>query len=260
MTRSSHEFELVRFYFDWGLNNCEIERLTGIPRSSIRTWRHRAADGLTNSTFQKAGESACPICSRASLNERSYAYLLGTYLGDGHIAHCPKGVFRLAVVQDQKYIGLISECAEAISTLIDGHETHVGFQQALGCIHINSHWKHWPCVFPQHGPGPKHKRPIVLAEWQEHVVARHPGPLLRGLIHSDGYRGTNTVRRPVAGQMKYYSYPRYQFTNESTDIKRIFCEACDRLGINWRRMNRKTISIARRADVEKMEAVVGPKY
>lgn len=68
------------------------------------------------------------------------------------------------------------------------------------------------------------------------------------------------VRRPVAGSTKLYSYPRYQFCNESSDIKRIFCDACDRLGISWRKMNRKTISVARGADVEKMDAIVGPKY
>ena len=27
-------------------------------------------------------------------------------------------------------------------------------------------WKHWPCLFPQHGPGRKHERPIVLEDWQ----------------------------------------------------------------------------------------------
>ena len=59
---------------------------------------------------------------------------------------------------------------------------------------------------------------------------------------------------------KEYTYPRYQFTNESSDIKELFCAACDRLGIKWRRMNRKTISVARREDVEKMDAIVGPKY
>jgi len=109
MTRSSHEFEVVRFYFDWGLNNCEIERLTGINRSVVREWRHRAAEGLTNSTFQKAGENACPICSTARFNEPAYAYLLGSYLGDGDIASHPKDVYRLRIVQDEKYVGLISE-------------------------------------------------------------------------------------------------------------------------------------------------------
>jgi len=260
VTRSAHEFELVRFYFDWGLNNCEIERLTGINLATVRQWRHRAANGLTNSTFQKAGESACPICSNARFNESAYAYLLGLYLGDGHIATCPKGVFRLTIVQDQKYIGLISECNDAIEALIDGHPLGAGFQQCIGCIHINTYWKHWPCVFPQHGVGRKHEREIALQQWQATIVRRHPDRLIRGLIHSDGSRHLNTVHRPVGGERKSYRYPRYEFSNESQDIKRLFCRACDLLGISWRRMNRKSISIARKADIEKMDAIVGPKY
>lgn len=260
MTRPKHEFELVRFYLDWGLNNCEIERLTGISRTTIRGWRHRADSGLTNSSLQGDRESACPICSRGQLNQTSYAYLLGIYLGDGHIATMPKNVYRLQIVQDQKYVGLISECCTAISSLIKGHNLHVGFQQRKGCININSFWKHWPCVFPQHAPGRKHERKLELVDWQQQVIHREPTLFIRGLIHSDGCRGLNRIRKHTSGGTKEYIYPRYQFTNESADIKRLFCESCDRLGIKWRHMNRKTISIARREEVEKMDAIVGPKY
>ena len=31
-------------------------------------------------------------------------------------------------------------------------------------------WQHWPCLFPQHGPGRKHERPIVLEHWQRVIV------------------------------------------------------------------------------------------
>lgn len=30
--------------------------------------------------------------------------------------------------------------------------------------------KHWPCLFPQHGPGRKHHRRIALEPWQEAIV------------------------------------------------------------------------------------------
>ena len=260
MTRSRAEFELVRFYVDWGLNNCQIERLTGVSRTTIREWRHRAAAGLHNSSHQGGGEVMCPRCGSTSLNEKAYAYFLGLYLGDGSIASMHKGVYRLTIVQDQRYVGLISECDRAFSSLIQGHEMYVGFQQYEGCIHTYGYWKHWPCVFPQHGPGMKHARRIKLEPWQEQIVRRHPDRLVRGLIHSDGWRGFNRVRRPVAGGMKYYAYPRYEFSNESEDIKAIFCAALDRLGILWRRMNRKSISIARRDEVLKMDLIVGPKY
>jgi Protein of unknown function (DUF1622) len=31
-----------------------------------------------------------------------------------------------------------------------------------GCSEIKSYSTHWPCLFPQHGPGDKHTRPIVV--------------------------------------------------------------------------------------------------
>jgi RNase P subunit RPR2 len=87
------------------------------------------------------------------------------------------------------------------------------------------------------------------------LIEADPRPLVRGLIHSDGSRHINTIRHPK----KIYRYSRYEFTNLSTDIKRIFCSACDLLGIEWRVMNAKTISIAKRESVALMDEFVGPK-
>jgi hypothetical protein len=35
---------------------------------------------------------------------------------------------------------------------------------------IKSYSKHWPCLFPQRGPGPKHTRKIELEEWQAIII------------------------------------------------------------------------------------------
>lgn len=87
------------------------------------------------------------------------------------------------------------------------------------------------------------------------IVDRHPGRLLRGLIHSDGCRVTNTIRH----QQKTYSYPRYFFSNRSLDIQRIFCAACDRLEIGWRQDGPWNISVAQREAVALMDRHIGPK-
>jgi hypothetical protein len=34
-------------------------------------------------------------------------------------------------------------------------------------VRIETGWTRWPEVFPQHGRGRKHERPIVLEPWQE---------------------------------------------------------------------------------------------
>jgi len=56
-----------------------------------------------------------------------------------------------------------------------------------------------------------------------------------------------------------HAYPRYHFSNRSSDIKNIFCRACQVLGVRWTRSSWKEISIARGPDVARLDALVGPK-
>lgn len=121
----------------------------------------------------------------------------------------------------------------------------------VGCVELTGGWAHWPCLFPQHGPGRKHERRIELVGWQEEILEAHPEFLLRGLIHSDGCRVLNRVNGKA--------YPRYMFSNRSQDIHAIFCRACDAYGVAWRWSNWNTLSVARAPGVAKLYAVIGPK-
>jgi hypothetical protein len=114
-------------------------------------------------------------------------------------------------------------------------------------------------LFPQHGPGRKHERPIVLEPWQQAIVDAHPGPLLRGLFHSDGCRVTNWTVRPLRDGPKRYEYPRYLFSNESTDILAICTDALDAIGARWTAPRRNVVSVARRESVARLDQIVGPK-
>jgi hypothetical protein len=125
---------------------------------------------------------------------------------------------------------------------------------------VFSYSKHWPCLFPQHGAGMKHTRKIELADWQQVIVDRYPGDFVRGLIHSDGYRGRNRVRRMLADGDHWYEYPRYLFCNTSTDILGLCGAALDRLGVDWRYARWNMISVAKRDAVALLDAFVGPKY
>ena len=116
-----------------------------------------------------------------------------------------------------------------------------------------------PCLFPQHGPGRKHERPIVLDTWQRAIVESDPGPFLRGLFHSDGCRANNWAQRRVDGKLERRYYPRWQFTNTSTDIRELCCWALDLAAIEWRQSNWKTISVNRREDVARLDALIGLK-
>jgi hypothetical protein len=151
-----------------------------------------------------------------------------------------------------RYPNIVSECAAAMRSVVPANIVSIQYHVGGGnCAQVGSFSKSWPCLFPQHGPGPKHLRPIVLADWQREVVARHPKPLIRGLIHSDGCRVLNKSMGRV--------YLRYMFSNASADIRAIFCDACDQLGISWRQPSERNISIARRGSIALLDTFVGPK-
>jgi transcriptional regulator with XRE-family HTH domain len=247
--RSQAERDWVRDLVAAGLNDCEIARATGIPRGTVRDWRCGKVSRERVSTL-------CAVCAGApeQLPAERYAYLLGAYLGDGHIIHTRRGVYHLRIACDLMHINIAWWIALAIEE-VRGRRGALRPHPTSSVIDVSSHWKHWPCLFPQHGPGRKHERRIALVDWQQRIVDAHPDQLVRGLIHSDGSRYINRIRHPH----KTYEYVRYEFSNRSQDIKRIFCDACDALGIESRVMNRKAISVARRASVAKLDSFVGPK-
>ncbi len=101
--------------------------------------------------------------------------------------------------------------------------------------------------------------PIVLEPWQRQVVEAHPGPFLRGLVHSDGCRVKNWARRPVTGRLKRYDYPRWQFTDYSADIRQPCCWALDLADVAWRQSSSTTISVSRREAVARLDGLIGEK-
>lgn len=243
--RSLAEYEEAMRWVRWGLNDCQISRLTGIPRHTVLDWRH----GRRSRFFEEKDPGPCPLCSRRALETGWYAQLLGLYLGDGCISEDARS-FKLRITLDIRYPNVIDECAAAIDSVRQGRKP-AGFVHLPGCVEVYSYWSHWPCLFPQHAPGRKHLRRIELTPWQRSICERHPERLMRGLIQSDGCRDGNVVNGK--------SYPRYSFSNRSLDIQRIFTTTCEALNIHWTQPYWKTISIARRRDVAILDEVVGPK-
>jgi hypothetical protein len=253
-TRSGTTVELGLDLLRRGRTADEVAAACGIAVSTAYRWRQRyLQQGMPRSVLEP-----CPVCEGGQLAKGAYAELLGIYLGDGSIARTKNGSFLLALFQDSRYPGLIERWARLIDEVRPGGHPHTRLMP--GATVVAAAWKHWPCLFPQHGPGRKHERPIVLADWQEQIVDAQPERLLRGLFHSDGCRVINWTVRPVAGGPKRYEYGRYFFTNESSDIMRIATDALDRLAVPWRKSNRNTISVARREGVAALDRFVGPKY
>jgi hypothetical protein len=235
-----------------GLSQAEVARRTGVSRATIRDWSRAGQAAVLARRPDRPSSLPCAICPAvAALPGPTYAYLLGQYLGDGYLS--PNGSsLRMRVTCSDAYPDIMRECADAMAR-VSGVPVH--FVRKAGCTDVGATWRHWPCVVP-HGPGAKHTRPIVLAGWQRAmVIDDHPGPFVRGLLHSDGCRVLNRV--VVRG--REYAYPRYFFTNLSADIRHLLLDACERLGIAARHSSSVTVSVARREAVARLDAIVGPK-
>jgi hypothetical protein len=243
-----HIVELARWLIHAGLNNSQIARAIAVSRPTVRDWRQRPSEWPM--TRSGSGEP-CPRCHERDLDPTAYVYLLGLYLGDGTISRQARGVYKLRIACALAYPSLIEECRQAVAAARRLPKLP-GLVGKEGCVEVYACWKHWPCLFPQHGKGKKHERPIRLVPWQWELVINHPRQLLRGLLHSDGSRVLNNVN----GR----DYPRYFFTNHSHDIRAIFTTTCDLLDIRWRPSNWRTISIARRRDVGFLDRFIGPKH
>jgi hypothetical protein len=239
-----------------GISLRSISLTTGISRATLADWREHPVSAHSHA-----------VCSRCAASpalpepQADYAYLLGLYLGDGCISLAgarEKKVWKLRIACADAWPGLRQECEQAMKAIRPDNKVHT--QQHPGCTEVFSCSRHWPCLFPQHGPGPKHLRKIELQPWQLAIVTAYPGRLTRGLFHSDGYRGINRVRARLAEGDRWYEYPRYLFTNESGDILRLCGDTLDRLGVAWRFSRRNAISVARRAAVARLDEFVGPKY
>lgn len=234
-----------------GLTQREISVRTGVPLGTVRNWQR----GRNRSAPPKPRRRRRPpVPDLLTLPTPDYPYLLGFYLGDGCLSRQSNGSWCLRIVSDASYPALLRE-AQAAMESVSGGTAWRRKRAGQHAFELGLTWWHWPLVFPQHGPGRKHSRRIVLADWQRNLIEQDPRPFLRGLIHSDGWRGLNRVR--VKG--KHYAYPRYQFSNRSQDIKALFTWACDLMAIEWRPWGAHHISVARRRSVAKLDEFIGAK-
>ncbi|WP_144121396.1 transcriptional regulator [Catellatospora sichuanensis] len=219
----------------------------GLPYQTVRTWCRN--EGAPDSRFT---EARCFRCRETTSADREpYAYLLGIYLGDGHLVTSAK-VPVLRISCTAAYTDLLDQAEKAMLATLANRVQRI---RQKGSVNLQSYSKHWPCLFPQAGAGKKHERRIELESWQQAIVLDHPGAFLRGLFHSDGCRAINRITK----NGKTYEYPRYLFANESADILAVCGWALDLLGVAWRLNRRNSLSVARRDAVALLDEHVGPK-
>ena len=238
-----------------GLTIAEVARRAGVSYACAHRWlaAGEAAVRSTPMRLARADHATSPCTLVETVPTRAYAYLLGQYLGDGSISRVRR-VDRLSITTTDDYPGVRAEVAAAVAAVMPGRR--VSLVRRKGCADVSCYSTHWTCLFPQHGPGRKHLREIALTPWQRSIaIGDHPGAFLRGLIHSDGTRCINTVKR----RGREYSYVRYFFSNRSGDLLALFTDACASAGVETRPNSPCSMSVARRDSVAVLDALVGPK-
>jgi len=230
--------------------------LWGVPRATIRDWRRP-----TYKSRRTCSIETCPRCWGAAkpmvFTADDYAELLALYLGDGSISKHPRA-YRLRIALDAKYPVIIEQTRELLVRCFPRNSVDLITTNLKGnCVNLSTYSQHLPCLFPQHGPGPKHQRRISLEGWQWDLVRQAPASFVRGCIRSDGCVFINRTGP--------YEYLSYDFSNKSREIVELFAAACDLLGVEYRltgansRRGLWDVRINRRASVALMLDHVGMK-
>jgi hypothetical protein len=230
-----------------GVNDCEIARRLGIPRTTVRDWRK------PRYVPRRTAPSRCPRCwrpgPRLEFEAGDYAELLGIYLGDGHISLHPRAE-RLRVFLDARHAQVVDETAGLMRRCFPENRVGRGSRHHGRMAVLWVYSGHLSCLFPQHGPGKKHQRAIVLEPWQEAKLVAAPWRFLRGCIRTDGCAFINRTGP--------YEYLSYDFRNLSQDILDLFERTCLSLGLRPRR-TATSIRLNRREDVARLLVHVGLK-
>jgi len=250
--RTYEEYERILQLWERGFNKLAISQITDIPRGTIRGCidKFENVQGLKEHQAENGSvrEQQVNTENWTPLYRSTYCYLLGLYLGDGYISKS-RNTQRLRIFLDQRQPNILQRCIDAVETIMPDKKVSVG-KTPSECVVVSCYTNRWLDLFPQHGKGAKHTRKIELADWQREITQEYPLEFFRGLYHSDGTRIEPVIYNRV--------YARYQFTQVSTDIQKLFAETCDQLGIHYT-FHGVNFTIARRKDVNYLDSVIGPK-
>ena len=92
-------------------------------------------------------------------DDYSYAYLLGMYLGDGHLNATGRS-FQLRVTLDGAYPEIVADCAAAMILSLPCVHPRVRRDRVDRRMNVDAGSKHWPDLFPQMGPGESTSGPL----------------------------------------------------------------------------------------------------
>lgn len=105
-------------------------------------------------------------------------------------------VYCMRIMLDAAYPGIVSECCAALESIFPSKTAHPGMRRDCNCVEVSMWSKHWPCFFPQHGPG---RKATLLRELRRHWRPMDPPFRSPNRDLSQGFgRAPRRVRRSEA--------------------------------------------------------------
>lgn len=210
--KSTHEVNQILELYKSGHSQNKIFKTLGIDRGTIRQIINDPDGYLQKATVE---------FDLLSIDKKSYAFILGVYLGDGCISKTHKAdIYRLRIALDLKYQKLNEEVILELQKIFPNNKVSLNRTgETNGCI-VSVYSSSLLKLFPQHDTGRKHERPIILEEWQKEIIDDFKIDFLKGLMYTDG--------------CFYYSgkYEMCNFTNKSKDIINLCSDTMNKLNIN----------------------------
>jgi hypothetical protein len=161
--------ELARLLSGFGALDRENAEICGVSISSVRHWR----SGSRRSGQGRREVARCPRCHARDLDESAYGYLLGLYLGDGHITKGRRDVYALSIKCCDAWPGLRDQTRIALSAVMP--TSRVFSVARPGCTEIKSTSKHRRVCFRSMGPGGSTSAKSSLSRGRRRSLATTPG-------------------------------------------------------------------------------------
>ncbi len=227
--RTREEYEKVKSLLEAGHNKCQVARLTGIPRATIKDWILLGYCPKNGGRGRNQIDDPATYLNETEERRKAYAYILGEYLGDGCVRTLRR-TYRLGIYNDKKYEGLNQLIQSRLQIIFPANKTGrvsgSGATPTTGCWEICVNSNNIPLLFPQMGPGKKFERKIELTSWQLEIVDAYHKEFIRGLFYSDG---CVYEHKHDGGE---YSYRCYNFVNKSKDIMDYLIRSLNFVGVN----------------------------
>jgi hypothetical protein len=123
-----------------GQSSAAIARRLHLPQTTVYRWIVRQPPPDT------CRPTPCPRCGVRSLckaERHAYAYLLGQYLGDGHLVAMTRvPVLRIYACSD--YPDVTDEVARAVVLVRGSTPARMRVAGSARVTKVQSYWKHWP--------------------------------------------------------------------------------------------------------------------